>query len=64
MGGRTGIPLAIGIKMLLEGEIEQTGVVAPEACIDPLSFFERYMQYWENPPERVEQALYEVIEEP
>ncbi len=63
MAGLTSIPLAIGVKMLLEGEIEQSGVLAPEACIDPLPFFERYMKYWVNPPERVEQALYEVIEE-
>ena len=63
MGGSTGVPLAIGVEMILEGKIEQQGVVAPEACIDPLPFFERYMKYWVNPPERVEQALYEVVEE-
>lgn len=63
MGGSTGVPLAIGVELILEGKIEQQGVVAPEACIDPLLFFERYMKYWVNPPERVEQALYEVVEE-
>jgi len=63
MGGVTGVPLAIGVQMILDGEIEQTGVLAPEACIDPLPFFERYMQYWVKPPERVEDALYEVVEE-
>jgi len=63
MGGVTGVPLAIGAQMLLEGEIDQTGVLAPEACIEPLPFFERYMKYWVNPPERVEDALYEVVEE-
>ena len=63
MGGVTSIPLAIGAQMLLEGEIDQPGVLAPEACIEPLPFFERYMTYWVNPPERVEDALYEVVEE-
>lgn len=63
MSGVTGIPLAIAVEMLLEGEIEQTGVLAPEACVDPLPFFERYMKYWVKPPERVEDALYEVVEE-
>lgn len=63
MGGETGVPLAIGVQMLLEEEIEQTGVLAPEACIDPLAFFEYYMKYWVNPPEKVEDALYEVVEE-
>ena len=62
MAGETGIPLAIGVEMLLEGGIEQTGVLAPEACIDPMAFFERYMQYWVKPPTRVEDALYEVVE--
>jgi len=63
MAGSTSVPLVIGAEMILEGEIEQTGVLVPEACIDPVAFFERYMKYWVNPPERVEDALYEVIEE-
>lgn len=63
MAGETGIPLAIGVQMLLEGEIEQVGVLAPEACIEPPAFFERYMAYWVKPPERVEDAVYEVVEE-
>jgi len=63
MAGSTSVPLVIGAELILEGEIEQRGVVAPEACIDPLPFFERYMKYWINPPGSVEQALYEVVEE-
>jgi len=63
MAGSTSVPLVIGAELILEGEIEQRGVVAPEACVDPLPFFERYMKYWINPPESVEQALYEVVEE-
>lgn len=63
MGGGTGTPLAIATEMIMNGEISQRGVLAPEACIDPLPFFERYMKYWRNPPQSVEQALYEVVEE-
>ena len=37
----TGIPCAIGVLMLLEGEITQRGVMAPEMCIDPVQFFDR-----------------------
>jgi saccharopine dehydrogenase-like NADP-dependent oxidoreductase len=63
MAGITGIPLAVGTDMIMTGEISQRGVVAPEACIDPLPFIKRYMKDWTNPPGTVGQALYEVIEE-
>ena len=40
MGEATGYPLAIGLKMLVEGKITSTGVLAPEACgVDPDEFF-------------------------
>lgn len=38
MNRLTGIPLAIGAIILGKGEIEQKGVIAPEACIDPDKF--------------------------
>ena len=47
----------------MKGEISQRGVLAPEACIDPVPFFKRYMSYWVDPPETAEQGLSEVIEE-
>ncbi len=40
MGGATGVPLAIGSRMLLEKKIKQPGVFAPEAIVEPDSFFE------------------------
>lgn len=61
--GGTSIPFALATEMIMDGEISQRGLFAPEACIDPLPFIERYMKYWENPPDNVEQALYEVVEE-
>jgi len=63
MRGVTSIPFALATEMIMNGEITQRGVLAPEACIEPLPFFERYMKYWVNPPESVEQVLYEVFEE-
>ena len=40
MGEATGYPLAVGLKMLVEGKITSTGVLAPEACgVDPDEFF-------------------------
>lgn len=40
MGGVTGVPLAVGLKLLVEGRIAARGVHAPEACIDPAVFFD------------------------
>lgn len=40
MGGATGVPQAIGLKMLAEGRITRTGVFAPEADVDPDEFFD------------------------
>jgi lysine 6-dehydrogenase len=31
----TGLPLAIGARLLASGEVRRPGVVAPEACLDP-----------------------------
>lgn len=36
----TGIPLSIGAQNLARGEAQRVGVVAPEACFDPSSFFD------------------------
>jgi len=35
----TGIPASIGAQKLARGEAKRTGVIAPEACFDPDSFF-------------------------
>ena len=38
-GMMTGIPASIAAQKLVGGEVSRTGVLAPEACFDPLSFF-------------------------
>jgi len=35
----TGIPASIGAQKLARGEAERTGVIAPEACFEPVAFF-------------------------
>jgi saccharopine dehydrogenase-like NADP-dependent oxidoreductase len=39
MGGATGVPMAIGLKMFATGQITRHGVFAPEELIDPDDFF-------------------------
>ena len=40
MGEATGIPLACGLKLLVDGKILKKGVFAPEGAIVPSNFFE------------------------
>ena len=40
----TGIPASIGAQKLARGEAKRTGVIAPEACFDPDSFFAELTQ--------------------
>jgi saccharopine dehydrogenase-like NADP-dependent oxidoreductase len=37
----TGTPLAVFASMLLDGSIDEKGVLAPEACVDPAEFTRR-----------------------
>lgn len=39
----TGIPAAIGAKMLFDGRIAKKGILAPEDCIDPEDFLEEIL---------------------
>ncbi len=49
MAGVTGVPLAIGALMILEGKIKKTGVFTPEEIINTKekleAFFDRYAKY-------------------
>jgi saccharopine dehydrogenase-like NADP-dependent oxidoreductase len=46
MAGATGLPLATAALQVLRGEIKERGVLPPEACIDPLPFFEECKAFW------------------
>lgn len=39
MGAVTGVPMGVCLELMLRGELSRSGVFAPEACIDPTSFF-------------------------
>jgi len=39
MGGATGVPLGVGVRLLLDGRLSRPGVFAPEEIVEPLGFF-------------------------
>ena len=45
MAGDTGVPLAIGALMLINGKITRKGVLTPEEVINPEEFFDKYAIY-------------------
>lgn len=40
LGEGTGVPAAVGAMMLQQGKITAKGVLPPEACVDPVEFFD------------------------
>jgi saccharopine dehydrogenase (NAD+, L-lysine-forming) len=61
MGGATGVPVAIGLELLRRGRVNGPGVMAPEAAIDAMEFFEAYKDLCDPPQQSVEDIL--VIDE-
>ncbi len=59
----TGIPLALGLRQLLEGRIDATGVHPPETVIAPEPFFDGMARVC-NPPVTDAAALVVVTESP
>jgi saccharopine dehydrogenase-like NADP-dependent oxidoreductase len=57
MGGNTGIPLAIGLELLRQGEIAEPGVHAPEGAVDPELFFDLMAQFIDPPAASGEEML-------
>lgn len=46
MTGITGVPLAIGAIMMINGKINKKGVLTPEEVIpEPMEFFDRLAPY-------------------
>jgi saccharopine dehydrogenase-like NADP-dependent oxidoreductase len=62
MGAVTGIPLAVGLKMLCEGHITRRGVLAPEAVLDPDEFFRELLPYCTFPKRVALEGLVVVAE--
>ena len=63
MGRATGIPLAIGVRMLAEGKVDKKGVVAPEAGhIDPEVFIPELMRAFSGQRSQGLKRINEVLE--
>ncbi|MGQ4874490.1 MAG: saccharopine dehydrogenase family protein [Promethearchaeia archaeon] len=50
VGIGTAMPLVISALMLANGEIEEKGVLFPEMCIEPKSFFKKLKRMGASPP--------------
>ena len=44
MAPGTGLPASIAALMMDAGDVTETGVVAPEGCIDPAKFLEAFLK--------------------
>lgn len=62
MSRLTGIPVTIGAIMLAEGKIEEPGVFAPEAIIDPDPFLDRLAEHGIEIFEEEEEEPAEAVE--
>lgn len=49
MGEMTGVPLAVAVRLFLDGHIPTHGVHAPETAIDPDIFFDTFRHYCRVP---------------
>lgn len=49
MAGSTSVPLAVALKLFIEGKVTATGVKAPEAALDPGLFFDELHPYCVTP---------------
>jgi saccharopine dehydrogenase-like NADP-dependent oxidoreductase len=45
-GLSTGAPCALAALRILRGEVHRRGVMAPEACFEPMPFFSELVQLW------------------
>ncbi len=63
MGMATGIPLAMGVRMLAEGKIDKKGVMAPEAgYIDPETFIPEVLRAFSGLRSQGLKSVNEVLE--
>ncbi len=55
----TGLSLALGLRLFLDGKLKDTGVHAPETIIDPDDFFRALLPYCRipHPPETIEEIV-------
>ncbi|MEW6658305.1 MAG: saccharopine dehydrogenase NADP-binding domain-containing protein [Thermodesulfobacteriota bacterium] len=61
MAKATGIPLALGTQLFLQGRVGVKGVIAPEIAFQPGEFFELLAPYCTFPEPRAASELVEVV---
>lgn len=61
MNNATGIPLALGMLLLLKGKVIKKGVIAPEVAFDPDEFFRLLAPYCTFPKRRDSSSLIETL---
>lgn len=59
MGDCTGIPMAVALRLYIDGKLNKTGVHAPETIIDPDDFFAAFLPYCRVPkaPRSVDELI-------
>ncbi len=57
IGGTTGVPLGVGVRMLAAGEISKTGVLPPEEAVDPMAFLSHLAGLCDPPMDSAESLL-------
>jgi hypothetical protein len=61
MAKATGIPLALGTRLFLQGRVAAQGVIAPELAFQPGEFFDLLAPYCTFPEPRAAAELLEVV---
>jgi saccharopine dehydrogenase-like NADP-dependent oxidoreductase len=61
MAKATGIPLALGTQLFLQGRVAATGVIAPEIAFQPKEFFDLLAPYCTFPEPRPAAELVEIV---
>jgi saccharopine dehydrogenase-like NADP-dependent oxidoreductase len=61
MANATGIPLALGTRLLLQGRVTTKGVIAPEIAFEAEQFFQRQAPYCTFPMPLAASELIEVV---
>ncbi len=63
MARATGIPLALGTRLLLQGKVAAKGVIAPEIAFQPAEFFAMLAPYCTHPAPLPAAELVDVVKE-
>ncbi len=57
IGGTTGVPLGVAVRMLARGDVARTGVLSPEEALDPSTFLDELAPLCDPPAARAADLL-------